>query len=184
MSPWTPEEHQREMKTLIDEGRAFGADAVFVAAGELPVVNDPNVLQAIEEHNGVSVALAAHRAGDYCAVFLVMKRSDGPWLSETVLVHGGAVESSMGRGGIRSRSEAEPGKPVVDARGGSTVGTREAVVFVSGVSVDESVRLRWENEIVAETTVAGHGYFALAAVVPHDADSGRLEPSRAVLEGC
>jgi len=44
------------------------------------------------------------------------------------------------------------------------------LIQVDGVSADEAVKMRWREDVVAEATVAAHGYFVLSAILPADAD--------------
>lgn len=146
------------------------ADAVAVAAGELSVVRTANALDVVEASQGRPVPLAAYRAGDYCVVLFVIKRSDGWWQTEVVPVRAGDVESyGGGAGGIVRRSDVKAGEPFVEGEGRTELDDGQELVQVDGVSADEIVRMRLGDQVVSEAAVAPHGFFVLAAILPADA---------------
>jgi hypothetical protein len=146
------------------------ADAVAVAAGEMQVIRGADALEVVEAARGRPVPLAEHRAGDYCVVLFFIKQSDGWWRTEVVPVRSGDVEGfGGGSGGIVRRLDVTPGEPFVEGEGRQGSDDGMELVHVDGVSADKGVRMYCGSEVVAETAVAAHGHFVLAAVLPADA---------------
>jgi hypothetical protein len=158
---------------MVGMGMGIGieAAAVAVASGKRGIADDVSALSIIEANQGSPVPVAMHRAGDWCSVFFITKQIDGQWRTDIVPVHNGDVGSyGGGIGGIVRRSELEQGKPFVEGMGQHFLDDETALHQVDGISADEAVRMRWRDEVVAEATVAAHGYFVLTAILPADAE--------------
>jgi hypothetical protein len=144
--------------------------AVAVARGERAVVEDADALSIIEASEGEAVPVALHRVGDWCSVLFITKQSEGEFRSDIVPVRHGDVGSHGGGegGGMVRRSEVEHGKPFVEGTGQHFLDDETGLFEADGVSADAMVRMRWRGEIVAEASVAAHGYFVLTAILPAD----------------
>ena len=148
------------------------ADAVAIAAGEMRVMTTPGVLDIARRRPRRPVPLAFHRSGEWSTVFFVIAQSDGNWRTEIVPVVNGEV---MGYGGgagwtLPERSGVSPGTPLALGEFRQTAAPGLSHVAVEGVSADDTVTMRVGGVVVAEATVAPHGYFLLTAVLPEDAE--------------
>ena len=144
-------------------------DAVAISEGKLDVVDSADVLERAEALVGRPVPVASHRAGTWCTVLFLIRRSDGDWQDEVVPVRGGEVGNSSGAsGGIVLRSMVQPGAPFVEGEARSSFDDGTALVQVNGVSADERVGLVCEGSVVAEAQVAAHGRFLVTAILRAD----------------
>jgi hypothetical protein len=146
--------------------------ALAVVSGKRAVVEDADALSIIEASEGEPVPVALHRVGGWCTVLFITYEGEGKFRTDIVPVHDGNVDGwGGGEGGPHPlRSEVEPGKPVVGGQGQHFLDDETGLLEVDGVSADAAVRMRWQGEVVAEATVAAHGYFVLAAILPVDAE--------------
>jgi hypothetical protein len=161
----------RPVQTHDDRVR-LEADALAIASGQLAIVERADVLTLAEVNLRRPIPVAAHRTANYCVVFFIIKQTDSYWRTEVVPVREGAVDWYGGSTGLLpSRSDVEPGKPLLDHEGRLSLDDGRELLQIAGTSADESVRLRWQGNVVAEATVAAHGYFVLSAILPIDADA-------------